>query len=165
MRVLLKLELDCDPDAAWAALRSPDVFRQVSAPIMRFTSLDAGGFPTTWSDGEHRLSARAFGIVPAGEQLVDIHTEERLEHSSHGRHQAPTPVRIVHDTGRGLTFPLTLTTQWHHRMAVSALPDGRTLYRDQLTFSAGLLSPAAWAAYWVFWQWRGLALKRLAPSW
>ena len=165
MRVLLKLELDCEPDAAWAALRSPTAFRQVSAPIMKFTSLDDGGFPETWSDGEHRLSARAFGLVPAGEQLVDIRTEERLEHTAGGRHEAPTPVRIVHDTGRGLTFPLTLTTEWHHRMAVSALPDGRTLYRDQLTFSAGLLSPAAWVAYWVFWQWRGMALKRLAPSW
>ena len=165
MRVLLKLVLDCEPDAAWAALRSPVVFRQVSAPMMRFESLDAGGFPETWSDGEHRVAARAFGLVAAGRQLIDISTEERLEHAVHGRHEAPTPVRIVHDTGRGLSFPLTLTTDWHHRMAVSALPDGRTLYRDQLTFSAGLLSPAAWLAYWAFWQWRGLALQRLSADW
>jgi hypothetical protein len=165
MRVLLKLVLDCSPDDAWRALRSPEVFQQVSAPLMRFESLDAGGFTETWSEGEHRVRATAFGLVPAGEQLIDISTEERLEHPPHGRHEAPTPVRIVHDTGRGLTFPLTLTTGWHHRMAVSALPDGRTLYRDQLEFSAGLLSPAAWAAYWLFWQVRGLAIQRLSADW
>ncbi len=26
--------LDCDPDAAWRALRSPAVFREVSSPFM-----------------------------------------------------------------------------------------------------------------------------------
>jgi hypothetical protein len=164
MRVLLKLELDCDPDAAWAALRSPAVFREVSGPLMRFESLDVGGFTETWTEGEHRVAARLLGLVPAGTQLIDIRTEQRTDHR-HGRHEAPTQVRIVHDTGRGLSFPLTLTTGWHHRMAVSALPDGRTLYRDELRFSAGLLSPAAWLAYWAFWQLRGLAIARLSARW
>ncbi|MCU1543482.1 MAG: hypothetical protein JWM50_1347 [Microbacteriaceae bacterium] len=164
MRVLLKLVLDCDADAAWRALRSPAVFRRVSAPLMAFDSLDASGFTEQWSDGEHRVAARAFGLVPAGEQLIDIHTEERLDRG-HGKHSVPVPVRIVHDTGRGLTWPLTLTTSWHHRMAVSALPDGRTLYRDELAFSAGPMTPLVWLAYWAFWQWRGVAIRRLAASW
>ena len=164
MRVLLKLVLDCEPDAAWRALRSPAVFRQVSSPLMAFSSLDPGGFTETWSDGEHRVAAKAFGVVPAGEQIIDIHTEERLDHV-HGKHETPVAVRIVHDTGRGLTWPLTLTTHWHHRMAVSPLPDGRTLYRDQLEFSAGVLTPLVWVAYWGFWQWRALAITRLARDW
>jgi hypothetical protein len=164
MRVLLKLVLECDPDAAWQALRSPAVFRQVSSPLMAFESLDEGGFTEVWSEGEHRVAARAFGLVPAGEQIIHISTEERLDRV-HGKHEAPVPVRIVHDTGRGLTWPLTLTTAWHHRMAVSALPDGRTLYRDQLSFSAGALTPVVWLAYWAFWQWRAVAIRRAAPSW
>ena len=164
MRVLLKLVLDCEPDAAWQALRSPAVFRAVSEPLMAFSSLDPGGYTETWSEGEHRVSAKAFGLIPAGEQIIDIHTEERLDHV-HGRHENPVVVRIVHDTGRGLTWPLTLTTHWHHRMAVSALPDGRTLYRDQLEFSAGVLTPLVWVAYWAFWQWRGIAITRLARDW
>jgi hypothetical protein len=164
MRVLLKLALECEPDAAWRALRSPAVFRQVSAPIMAFESLDEGGFTDVWSEGEHRVALRAFGRIPAGEQLIVIGTEERFDHV-HGKHEAPVRVRIVHDTGRGLTFPLTLTTSWHHRMAVSALPDGRTLYRDELAFSAGALTPVAWVAYWAFWQWRAIAIRRAARGW
>ena len=164
MRVLLKMVLDCEADAAWSALRSPDVFCRVSAPLMSFTSLEADGFGTEWSDGEHRVAATAFGLVPAGEQIVDIRTETRLDHV-HGRHENPVEVRIVHDTGRGLTWPLTITRDWHHRMAVSAQPDGRTLYRDQLTFSAGMLTPVVWLVYWGFWQWRAAAIRRLAPTW
>jgi hypothetical protein len=164
MRVLLKLVLDCEADAAWRALRSPDVFRQVSSPFMAFESLDPGGFTEQWSDGEHRVSAKAFGLIPAGEQIIDISTEERLDRA-HGRHASPALVRIVHDTGRGLTWPLTITTGWHHRMAVSELPGGRTLYRDELSFSAGVLTPLVWLAYWGFWQWRALAIRRAAPSW
>jgi hypothetical protein len=164
MRVLLKLVLDCEPDAAWQALRSPAVFRQVSAPLMVFTSLDPGGFEETWSEGEHRVAAKAFGLVPAGEQIIAIRTEERLDHV-HGKHENPPLVRIVHDTGRGLGWPLTLTKHWHHRMAVSAQPGGRTLYRDQLEFEAGALTPLLWVAYWGFWQWRAAAIKRLARDW
>jgi len=164
MRVLLKMVLDCEADAAWSALRSPEVFRRVSAPLMAFTSLDDAGFTDRWTDGEHRVAAKAFGLVPAGEQIIAIRTEMRLDHV-HGRHENPVEVRIVHDTGRGLTWPLTLTRGWHHQMAVSAQPDGRTLYRDQLEFSAGPITPLVWLAYWGFWQWRALAIKRLAPSW
>jgi hypothetical protein len=164
MRVLLKVVLDCETDAAWRALRSPVVFRQISSPLMSFESLDPGGFSDVWSDGEHHVALRALGIIPAGEQLIDIRTEERLDHV-HGKHEAPVRVRIVHDTGRGLTWPLTLTTSWHHRMAVSALPDGRTLYRDELAFTAGPGAPLLWLAYWSFWQWRGRAIRRAASSW
>ena len=164
MRVLLKMVLDCEPDAAFHALRSPAVFRQVSAPLMAFDSLDPGGYTDTWTDGEHRVAMKPLGLVAVGEQIIDIHTEERLDHV-HGRHENPVLVRIVHDTGRGLTWPLTLTTSWHHQMAVSAQADGRTLYRDQLEFSAGVLTPLVWAAYWGFWQWRGIAIRRLATSW
>ena len=164
MRVLLKLVLDCEPDAAWQALRSPAVFRQVSSPLMVFTSLDEEGFQETWSEGEHRVAAKAFGRVPAGEQIIAIRTEDRLDHV-HGKHESPTRVRIVHDTGRGLSWPLTLTKHWHHRRAVSAQADGRTLYRDQLEFDAGLLTPLLWLAYWGFWQWRAVAIERLARDW
>jgi hypothetical protein len=51
-------------------------------------------------------------------------------------------------------------------MAVSPAPSGKTLYRDQLVFSAGpILTPAMWPVLWSFWQWRGAAIRRLAPTW
>jgi hypothetical protein len=48
---------------------------------------------------------------------------------------------------------------------VSALPDGRTLYRDQLLAHAGALDLVAWYPTWAFWQWRGMRLRQLAPGW
>lgn len=151
MRILLKLVLDCEPDAAWNAIRSPDVFRAVSFPLTTFESLEPGGFPQTWPEGAHRVLVRAFGLVPVGQQTIDVAFTERAD-----------GIRTVVDTGRGLTGPLTLVTSWEHTMAVSPAPGNRTLYRDQLKFDGPIVM---WPVFWVFWQWRALGLKRLAPAW
>lgn len=154
MRVLLKLELDCTPDAAWNAIRSPSVFRDVSFPFTTFASHEEGGFPEQWPQGRHLVGVKALGLVEIGLQYIEISYDER-----------PNGVRIARDTGGGVTGPLTMVTRWRHEMAVSALPNGRTLYRDQLRFSAGPLTAPMWLVYWVFWQWRAFGLRRLAPRW
>ena len=155
MRVLLKLTLDCTPDAAWRALRSPAVLREVVAPWLDFSSLEHGGLPTTWPEGQHRVRALAFRRFPAGEEVVDVSYPGGL----------PTGVRMLRDGGGALTGPLAVFDRWDHRMAVSELPDGRTLYRDQLRARAGALDLVAWYPTWAFWQWRGLRLQQLAPTW
>jgi hypothetical protein len=154
MRILLKLELDCDPDAAWEAIRSPSVFRAASAPLTVFRSLEPEGFPERWPIGTHTVEVRALGLVPIGTQAITI--------SEH--HDRPG-VRIVRDSGGGLSGSLTVVTHWRHSMAVSATPDGRTLFRDQLEFSAGALTVLMWPVYWLFWQWRAYRMIRFAPSW
>jgi hypothetical protein len=154
MHVMLKLELDCTPDAAWAALRRPKVFREVSEPFTTFTSLDAEGFPERWPIGDHRVLAKAFGLLPVGEQSIDISYPQRSD-----------GVRVVRDSGGGVNGLLGLVTYWQHSMAVSELPDGRTLYRDKLVYDAGLLNFVMWPMFWAFWQWRGSRIQRLAPSW
>ncbi|WP_448005923.1 hypothetical protein [Agromyces bauzanensis] len=155
MRVLLKLTLDCTPDAAWRALRSPAVLREVVAPWLDFSSLEDGGLPTVWPEGRHRVRALAFRRFPAGEELVDVSYPGGL----------PMGVRMLRDAGGALTGPLAVFDRWDHRMAVSPLPDGRTLYRDQLLAHAGALDVVAWYPTWAFWQWRGMRLRRLAPGW
>ena len=77
----------------------------------------------------------------------------------------PPGVRMLRDAGGALTGPLSAFRQWDHRMAVSPLPDGRTLYRDRLTATAGALDVALWYPTWAFWQWRGMRLRQLAPTW
>ncbi|WP_010203895.1 hypothetical protein [Salinibacterium sp. PAMC 21357] len=154
MRVLLKLVLDCTPDDAWHAIRSPQVFQDVSAPLSQFTSLEVEGFPDLWSPGEHPVSMAALGRFAVGQQIIDVSYSEK-----------PDGVRIMRDDGRGLSGPLALIEQWEHSMAISEAPGGKTLYRDQLIFSAGLLTPLMWPLYWAFWQWRAAALIRLAPTW
>ena len=155
MRVLLKLTLDCAPDAAWRALRSPAVLREVVAPWLDFSSLEPEGLPTVWPEGRHRIRALAFRRFAAGDELVDVSYPGGL----------PTGVRMLRDGGGAVTGPLALFDRWDHRMAVSALPDGRTLYRDQLLAHAGPLDVVAWYPTWAFWQWRGMRLRRLAPTW
>jgi len=156
MRVLLKEILDCTPDAAWRALASPAVFREVSAPLMSVASLEADGFPTTWSPGEHPVTMSGLGLVPLGEQII------RLEMRT-----TKTGVRIVHDTGNGVSGAMKAVTHWDHSMAIAPDPagTGKTLYRDQLIFSAGPATLAVWPGLWAFWQLRMLRLKALAPTW
>lgn len=154
MRVLLKLVLDCPPDAAWKAIRMPAVFRAVSAPLTTFESLEVGGFPELWPGGEHRVVMKAAGRWVVGEQVIDVSFPSNA-----------LPTRIMRDSGRGVTGPLALVTRWEHSMAIAAAPGGKTLYRDQLRFEAGPLTPLLWPFYWAFWQWRGLRMKQLAPKW
>ena len=154
MRVLLKLVLDCDPDDAWRAIRSPHVFEAVSHPFTQFTSMEAGGFPELWQPGEHCVQVAAFGMVPIGKQVIDVSYPE-----------ATPGIRIMRDSGRGLSGSLALVSTWRHTMAISAAPDGKTLYRDELSFSAGAATPLLWPMFWAFWQWRAAGLIRLAPTW
>lgn len=153
MRVLLKVVLECSPDAAWLAIRSPRVLREVSWPLTAFESLEPGGFPEVWEAGEHPVTVKALGLVPMGEQVIGI--------------SFPTMpgVRAMRDTGRGLSGPLALITSWQHTLTVAAAPGGKTLYRDQLKFEAGAFTPLLWPVYWAFWQWRGIGMKRLAKRW
>ncbi|RFA19478.1 hypothetical protein [Subtercola boreus] len=157
MKVMLKLTLDCSVDAAWRALQSPAVFREVSAPLLSVSSLEPGGFRTTWPEGENRVEIEAFGLLPMGRQVIDIDR-------THTQHPG---VRIIHDKGHAASGALTLVTKWDHRMAVSVDPyePAKTLYRDRLIIGAGALTPAIWMSMWAFWQVRGVRLKQLAPTW
>lgn len=157
MRVLLKEILDCPPDAAWRAIRSPAVLREVSSPLVSMESLGDEGFPTVWESGEHPVALRGLGLVPLGEQVV------RLTLAT----TRPDGVRILRDTGRGVSGSLAAVTLWDHQMAIAPDPadPARTLYRDQLVFRAGPATLALWPAFWLFWQWRMRRLRQLAPTW
>lgn len=154
MRILLKLVLDCEPDVAWNAIRNPDVFRAVSFPLTAFESLEPDGFPESWPEGEHRVLAKALGLLPIGEQIIDISFPPRTD-----------GIRTVVDSGRGVSGQHTVVTKWEHTMAISSAPEGKTLYRDQLVFEAGALTLPLWPVYWAFWQWRAFGLRRFAPLW
>ncbi|HJL46209.1 MAG TPA: hypothetical protein RMG45_10255, partial [Polyangiaceae bacterium LLY-WYZ-15_(1-7)] len=62
-------------------------------------------------------------------------------------------VRIIRDSGMPLTGPLAVLDVWDHQMAVSPLPDGRTLWRERLVIG-GAAAPALWPGLWALWQWR-----------
>lgn len=155
MNIFLRLTLDCTPDAAWRAIANPDVFRAVSAPILRMRSCEPDGFPDVWRErGPHRVMIWLFGVLPLGSQTIDISFTER-----------PGGVRMMIDSGEAKTGMMTVIKSWDHRMAISDAPGGKTLFRDRLVVKAGLLTPFIWLSLWTFWQIRAKKISQAARSW
>lgn len=156
MKVMLKLVLDCEPDAAWHALRSPAALREVVSPWLDFSSLEPHGFPAQWPAGEHLMTALALRSIDVGTEAVNISYPTRV----------PAGVRMMRDTGGGRSGLVGGLRSWDHRMAVSADPagSGGTLYRDRVEFG-GPFAAASWYGVWAFWQWRAARLTQLAPTW
>jgi hypothetical protein len=159
MRILLKLVIDCDADAAWRAVHSPRAVAELYGPLMDLSPLVPDGLPTSWEPGgDVPVQLAVAGIVPVGRQL--IHVSERVTSDSHG------PVRIFRDSGIPLTGPLASLDVWDHQMAISVAPGdpGRTLWRDRLTIG-GPTAPALWPVLWATWQWRAARIRAMAPTW
>jgi hypothetical protein len=126
----------------------------VGRPLITFQSLEEDGFGDVWRPGIHPVRARALGRLPLGEQIIDLSYPRRRD-----------GVRMEVDSGGALNGAMSIITRWHHTMAVSATVDGRTLYRDQLRFSAGVLTILVWPVLWAFWQWRGRRIRLLSRDW
>lgn len=159
MRILLKLVVDCDADAAWRALQSPRALAELYAPLLEVAPMIPSGMPVRWEDGgDAAVRIRLGGVVPLGSQLISVSSRE-----ADGPHGT---VRIGRDTGIPLTGPLALLDVWDHQMAISPAPDdpGRTLWRDRLVIG-GPAAPALWPVLWSTWQWRAARIRALAPTW
>lgn len=152
MRVVLKFELDAYPDEVWAMLHDPLALGEVVAPLLELEPVGHRRFPPTWTDGDHLVRLRAFGILPVGDQRIRLATSRR------------GAARILEDTGGPVSGVLGLVTSWRHRMAVSPLPDDRTFYRDRLDISAGVLTPVVWIGAWALWQYRAIGIRRVVAA-
>lgn len=156
---MLKLVLDCDPDAAWRAVHSPRAVAELYGPFLGLSPMDPAGLPTSWRPGDDvPVALSALGAVPMGQQL--IHVSERFVDEPGGR------VRIFRDSGIPLTGPLASLDVWDHQMAISPVPGHpeRTLWRDRLVIG-GPTAPLLWPLMWSVWQWRAARLAALAPTW
>lgn len=155
MKIFLRLTLDCTIDSAWDALADPKIFAAVSAPLMTFKSLEPGGFPEKWTaQGPHLVAIKLLGFIPMGKQTIDTTFTQR-----------PGGVKMMIDSGSPQAGMLTVIKTWDHRMAVSASGSSTTLYRDRLKIKAGVLTPFIYLPLWLFWQYRGIKLRRLAKKW
>lgn len=155
MRILLKLIVDCDADAAWRALHSPRALAELYGPLVELRPLDP--LPTNWAPGgEAAVELRLAGAVPLGRQLIDVSDREVADRGDR--------VRILRDSGIPLSGPLAALDVWDHQIAVSAAPSDRTLWRERLVIG-GAAAPALWPTLWATWQWRGRRIRALAPTW
>ncbi|MFV0320657.1 MAG: hypothetical protein ACK5IN_09935 [Microbacterium sp.] len=166
MRILLKLEIGCDVDAAWRALHSPRAVAELYGPIVDLDPLDPAGLATSWAspsvgvDGAVGVQLRLASILPLGRQL--IHPGDlTLTDPRDGE-----PVRVLRDAGIPISGPLAALDVWDHQIAVSPSPHHpeRTLWRDRLVIG-GAAAPLLWPLLWGVWQWRAARLRVLAPTW
>ena len=150
MDIRLKLTLDADIETVWDALARPAQMQAAASPFIRVRSLEKGGFPAKWiPDTPHRVALSLFGLIPLGTQVVEPHFELR----SNGE-------RAVVDSGAPTSGPLTSLTEWEHTMAVSAINDRQTSYRDRLHIGGGWLTVPFGIGLWFMWQLRGRSLVR-----
>ncbi|MDR6867335.1 hypothetical protein J2Y69_001936 [Microbacterium resistens] len=162
MRILQKLTLDTDADAAWRALHSPTVLAEMYGPFVVVTPLDQTEAQVVASELDPRESVavqlRLLGRFPIGRQLISV--SERVE-----EHRGAT-VRILRDSGIPLTGPLAGLDVWDHQMAVSPAPgdSSRTLWRERLVIG-GPGAALLWPSLWLIWQWRARRIRSLARTW
>lgn len=158
MRILLKLVIDCDADAAWRALHSPRAIAELYGPLIDLEPMESA-LPTSLGPGaDVPVQLSLSKLLPLGQQL--IHVSERYVDDSSG------PVRILRDSGIPLTGPLASLDVWDHQMAVSPAPGdpSKTLWRDRLVIG-GPAAIALWPMLWATWQWRAARIRALAPTW
>lgn len=122
MRVRLSIILDAPPEWVAKQLQSTAVFRHITAPLVRFKPAPGSMWPTHWTPGEMRLRVWLVGILPMGSQTVRILVEPPT-------HAGGWPA--LRDNGEG-----TLMRRWDHRITLQPLPDGRTLYTDDIQVAA-----------------------------
>lgn len=141
--------LPCEIDVAWDALHNPDVFRYSSWPLTVFSAGKAG-LPRRFEPGqEYEVSVWAGGIVPMGRQLIRLVDDVASDNE-----------KTLTDLGHGLDGILALLRDWKHEMALRARTDGRSDFRDTLSFQAGVMTPLLWPAMTLLWWWRGYRLSR-----
>ncbi|MEZ4450313.1 MAG: hypothetical protein R3B09_12620 [Nannocystaceae bacterium] len=132
------------------------LLRHVSAPWVTFTAIDPPALPEIWEPGRFRVAMRLGGLLPIGEQDIDIRVEV----------DDPTPGRecfVALDRGRG-----GLARRWDHRITIVALTGGGARYSDEVDVGAGVLTPAVWLFARLFFahrqrRWRRLTARTRPP--
>lgn len=157
MRVHLSTPLSAAPEWVAAQLQSTAVFRHITAPLIQFHPARGTDWPTHWAPGELALHMRLLGVLPMGPQTVRISFEPPAQ-----RGGWPT----LRDNGEGV-----LMRRWDHRITLQPLPDGRTLYTDDIEVVARhlpwLMTPLSALFAQVFYRhrqrrWRQLAARHAA---
>lgn len=157
MRLRLSTPLNAPPEWVAAQLQSTAVFRHIAAPLVLFRPTCGTPWPAHWSPGDLQLQMRLLGLLPMGSQTVRISIEPSAQAGGW-----PT----LRDNGEG-----ALMRRWDHRITLQPLPDGHTLYTDDIDVVARhlpwLMTPLSGAFAQVFYRhrqrrWRQLAARRAA---
>lgn len=152
MIVELSTTLRAQTDACIAAVMTPALLRHVAAPLVRFEPVAPGGWPARWSPGAFPVRMKLFGLLPLGEQVIDI----SLPPTAPGRF-------ALRDNGRS-----RLIRRWDHLITIEPVGSA-TRYTDRVEVEAGWRTPFVWLFARLFYahrqrRWRSLAERGALPS-
>jgi len=137
--------LPCSPAVAIDHVNSPGLLMHIAKPLVTFVAIEPPQFPVRWTEGTYRVSMRLFGIIPLGKQAIVI---------SH----PPGDIFTLRDNGHS-----ALIRTWDHVITVTPSGSG-TLYRDEVTIEAGLLTPFIWLFALFFYHHRQRRWRQLVSA-
>src|SRR5690606_4781742 len=118
MRIHLSTPLNAPPEWVASQLQSTAVFRHITAPLVQFRPAPGAQWPARWEPGDLTLRMWLLGALPMGSQTVRNSVEPAA---------MPGGWPTLRDNGEGM-----LMRRWDHRITLQPLPDGRTLYTDEV---------------------------------
>lgn len=148
MRVHLSTKLPIPAEEALALVSTPELLNYVAAPLLRFVPLEPSVLPKMWHEGAYRVRVLFGGVLPLGQQTIDISfSESAADHFE------------MRDNGRG-----DLARQWDHRITIK--PDGaeQCTYIDDVQISAGVLTPLVWTFAQYLYAYRQRRWRKLVSK-
>lgn len=152
MIVHLSTILPAPADACIAAVMTPALLRHIASPLVRFEPVAPTGWPARWTPGPFPVRMKLFGLLPLGEQVIDI----SLPSAAPGRF-------ALRDNGHSRWIP-----RWDHLITIEAVGSA-TRYTDRVEIEAGWRTPFVWLFARLFYahlqrRWCRLATRGGLPA-
>lgn len=137
MKVNISSRFPITPELLWQELLQSKSLLYVAHPVVKFQPKQ-GAFPAQWTPGVYSAKMLLYGLIPIGSQdiVISFPVENQF---------------VLRDNGRG-----ELVKVWDHWITVLPHPDDnwQTLYTDEVTVKAGLLTPFIYVFAALFYLWR-----------
>jgi ligand-binding SRPBCC domain-containing protein len=141
--------LECPVEVAWREALTPRLLRYVARPLQVFVPLQPAQWPEQWEAKRYLVSLRAFGLIPLGQQWIDISFPVADVTDNQQSYQ-------IRDNGQG-----QLVRRWDHRITLKAVNEGVTLYTDTLEIDAGIITSLVWLYAQCFYRYRQARWRHL----
>lgn len=145
MIVELSTTLRAPANVCVAAVMTPSLLRYVAAPLVYFESVAPADWPSRWTTGPFPVRMKLFGLLPLGEQTIDISMPS-----------ASPDCFALRDNGHSRLIP-----RWDHLITIEATDDGAR-YTDRVEIEAGWRTPFVGLFARLFYAHRQRRWRRLA---
>jgi hypothetical protein len=152
MKTACSTLLDAKPERVWEELQRPALLEYVAAPLVAFDPVDPEAFPERWEADEYRVAMLLFGVIPLGEQTIDV-SRQRVDDTEGNQFYQ------LRDDGTG-----KLISVWDHLISVRETPDNKTVYTDEVDVEAGILTPLVYLFAAVFYRHRQRRWRKLVEN-